>query len=256
MDVWEELLSGLRPPRIVTIIGGGGKTGLMYYLQTAWGLAGRTAIAATTTKLRRDPACRYAAITSLAEGVAAVEAALRQHERITLVAGVAAEDSAKMAGVPPEWIDCLAAGFSDTVFLNEGDGSAGRPLKGHLAYEPVIPAASGLVIAVVGVDALGAPLAIAAHRPERAAELTRAQPDSPVNVALAARLLLHPEGYLRQCPPASRVVFFINKVESAGQDQQARELATAILAGGHPRVDAVVIGSVCRREFRQVVAEP
>jgi len=254
-DVWGELIFGLRSPRIVTMIGGGGKTSLMYCLQAGLYRAGRTAVAATTTKLSRDSSCRFAPIASLAEGYDAVESALRHGALITLVAGVAAGDPAKMAGIPPEWIDRLATRFPDTVFLVEGDGSAGRPLKGHLAHEPVIPAASGLVIAVVGVDALGTPLNAAAHRPDRIAELTGAEPGSPVSARLVAELLLHPQGYLRRCPPASRVVPFINKVESPERRALARELATVILERRHPRVDTVVIGSVRQQEFERVVAE-
>lgn len=254
--VWEEMISGLQPPRVITIIGGGGKTSLMYYLQSGLNLVGLMAVAATTTKLCREASCCYVPIASLAEGCEAVETVLGQDRLITLVAGVAAGESAKMAGISPDWIDRLAGRFPDTVFLVEGDGSAGKPLKGHLAHEPVIPASSGLVIAVVGIDALGVPLTeVGVHRPERVTELTGVEPGMPVTVQSVVRLLLHPDGYLRQCPPASRVVPFINKVESPEQHRQAQKLAAAILAGRHPQVEAVVIGSVRRQAFRRVVAE-
>lgn len=241
---------------MVAIIGGGGKTSLMVYLQEDLLANGLTAVAATTTRLARLSSCCFRPIASLEEGCGAVEDALRRSEPVTLVAGEAAGEPNKLAGIPPEWVDRLAARFGDTVFIVEGDGSAGRSLKGHLAHEPVIPAASGLVIAVVGIDILGAPLTMEkVHRPERVAQLTGAKPGAEVTVDLVARLLLHPEGYLRQCPPTSRVVLFINKVESPEQHRQAIELAEAVLAPGQNRIEAMVIGSMHRQEFFLVEAE-
>ncbi|MDR3561631.1 MAG: selenium cofactor biosynthesis protein YqeC [Negativicutes bacterium] len=255
-ELWERLILSVKPPRVVTIIGSGGKTSLMYNLQARLAAAGLAAVATATTKLSRRSPYGYTYIQSLADGCAALDSSREPRQPIALVAGGVPGDPDKVAGLPPDWIDNLAERYIDRVFLVEGDGAAGRPLKGHLGHEPVIPAASRLVIAVVGIDAIGAPLTQAAvHRPERISELTGLLPGEPVTVGVVAKLLLQPEGYLRACPAASRMVVFINKVESPERCQQAEGLAALLLAAGHPQIDAVVIGSVLKQQFREVVAE-
>ena len=42
-----------------------------------------------------------------------------------------------------------------THYLVEADGAARRPIKGYASYEPVIPPAAGLLLPVLGLDALG-----------------------------------------------------------------------------------------------------
>ena len=64
--------------------------------------------------------------------------------------------SYRHCGVPPDWIGGLAAEV-DLVVV-EADGAAGKPLTAPRAYEPVIPAATDLLVPVVGADVIGAPL--------------------------------------------------------------------------------------------------
>lgn len=68
----------------------------------------------------------------------------------------------------PDWnalLDCC-----DTLLV-EADGAHGLPLKVPAAYEPVIPEQAGLVIGVVGLDALGQAIKDGCHRPEQTAAL-------------------------------------------------------------------------------------
>jgi molybdenum cofactor cytidylyltransferase len=252
-QVWKDLILGLEQPRLVTLIGGGGKTSLMYYLAGLLTAGGHAVIATTTTKLasHEQPGFRFAAAQSLEQAEAQVAKALRQHEAVTLVSGQDAGNAAKMAGVPPAWLEALARQFSDTIFIVEGDGAAGRPLKGHQAHEPVIPEASRVVVAVIGVDVLDKPLSAEwVHRPERVSELTGLPLNSPVTEEAVVRLLQHPEGYLRNCPEPSLVVPFINKVETPEDEAWAETLTEAVLAVGHPKIGGIISGSVQRGIFR------
>ena len=62
------------------------------------------------------------------------------------------------------------AALADYVLV-EADGSKRLPLKAHLDYEPVVPACANQIIQVVGLSGMGKPIAKAAHRPERYAEI-------------------------------------------------------------------------------------
>lgn len=251
-SVWESLLAGLEPPRLITLVGGGGKTSLMYYLVAGLKARGVPAVAATTTKIFPPQGGDHRVVLagSLDEARRAV-ALVRESSRIVTLASSGGGE--KLVGLDPVWLDTLAAENADMVFVVEGDGAAGFPLKGHLAHEPVVPASTRLLIPVVGIDAIGQPLAAGhVHRPERAADLAGAAPGQPISTQTAARLLLHPDGYLHNCPPTARVVPFVNKAENEPDLTVAQRLAADVLAAGHPAVDGVVYGSVRAGTFRFV----
>lgn len=249
-EIWRNLIRSIQPPRVVTIIGGGGKTSLMYYLLTILKHNGCAAVGTTTTKLCGQPlrGC-FINIQSVAAGHQAIKQARGIQEHVTLVYGEDDNIPGKMMGIPSEWIDQLAITYRDIVFIVEGDGSAGKSLKGHLAHEPVIPSHSSLVIPVIGIDSVGMKInSQNVHRPERIYELTGAGPDSLATIDLITKLILHPQGYLHNCPEHKLIVPFINKVESVIQHQHAEELAGQILASKHPQIGGVIVGSLRQEE--------
>lgn len=249
--VWRTLLAGPRPPRLVTVIGGGGKTGLMYYLVAGLKAAGEIAFAATTAKLFFPCGAGHHVIFArvLQECRQAVADWHRYPGIVTLARESAAGTPGKLAGLDPGWLDVLAGEYPFVRFVVEGDGAAGLPLKGHLGHDPVVPAATDLLVPVIGADAIGKPLAAGnVHRPVRAAELAGAAMGERVTVDTVVKLLLHPAGYLHNCPSGAAVVPFINKAEGRAK-RPAAELAAAILAAAHPAVSGVVVGSLRRAEF-------
>ena len=245
--IWSNIILSRQLPRVITIIGGGGKTSLMHYLLMVLKGAGYAAVGTTTTKLSSQllSGNYFVKISSVEAGYKAVEQARGTKDHAILVYDEDANDSGKMVGVASEWIDQLATMCKDVVFVVEGDGSAGKPLKGHLANEPVIPMSSCLVIPVIGIDSVGVRLtAQSVHRPERICQLTGAILNSQVTTEMIRKLLFHSQGYLSHCPEHTLIVPFINKVESVIQHQQAEELAREILATKHSQVSGVVVGSL------------
>jgi len=249
--IWSNLILKIQPPRVVTIIGGGGKTSLMYYLLRGLKAEGYTAVGTTTTKLSRQHLNdnNFVKMTSVEAGSQAVQEAKMTQGHITLVLGEDPKDPEKMVGIPGEWIDQLAMLCRDVVFVVEGDGSAGKPLKGHLEHEPVIPSSSSLVIPVIGIDSVGVQFnRQSVHRLERIYELTGTIPDSFVTTEMITQLLFHSQGYLHNCPEYTIIVPFINKVESVIQHQQADKLARQILASKHPQIGGIIVGSLLQEE--------
>jgi len=245
--LWSELISKAKLPRIITIIGGGGKTSLMYYLVSLAKKMEMPAVAATTTKLSSQyrSGHSFVEMKKLADGKEMLAQVRGMHELVTLVYGPDPNSSGKMLGIPREWIDELSAGCPEMVLIVEGDGSAGKSLKGHLDYEPVIPNTSSIVIVVIGIDSVGARINVQhVHRPQRISELIGSIPDSIVTMEMITQLLFHPQGYLQHCPTRSDIIFFINKVESTYARQQAEKLARQILSHKHQNVSGVMIGSM------------
>jgi len=224
-----------RAPELVAIVGGGGKSSLMFAL--ARGLPGRVVLT-TTTRI-------FAAQMSLAAEVCSLadenwQERLEAFESSLLVVG--GVQGKRAVGVPPELpAEMLARPGVDWVVV-EADGSRMLPVKAPAAHEPVIPDETGLLVPVVGIDALSGPIRAVAHRPERVSTITGLAPDETLTPETLAALLTSSQGGLKNVPQTARVAVVINKVESPSQLEAARQVARCILQ--EPRVERVAIGAL------------
>ena len=229
-----------RAPELVAIVGGGGKSSLMFAL--ARELPGRVVVT-TTTRI-------FAAQMSLAAEVCSLtdenwEKRLDAFDSSLLVVG--GTEGERATGVPPELpAEMLARPGVDWVVV-EADGSRMLPVKAPAAHEPVIPDETGLLVPVVGIDALSGPIRAVAHRPERVSTITGLGPEETLTPEALAALLTSSRGGLKNAPQAARVVVLINKAESPSQLEAARRVARCILC--ERRVERVAIGALRGRHF-------
>ena len=209
---------------ITALIGGGGKTTLMYTLAEELRRRG-TVLVTTSTHIQRPE--QYP--TLLTADAAAVTAALATHG-VVCVAGETAEGKLCAPALSFE----LLAALADFVLV-EADGSKRLPLKAHAPHEPVIPPNARRTVYVVGADGFGRPIRQVCHRPERYAALCGASENDIVTPMLEAKVL-HAEGY-------DTGWVYINKVETAEGWRNAEALA-ALLPG------KVIAGSLWERVYR------
>ena len=207
---------------VTALIGGGGKTTLMYTLAEELRHRG-TVVVTTSTHIQRPE--QYPVLTAADD----VAAALAEHGAVC----VASESPEGKLCAPALSFEALAA-LADFVLV-EADGSKRLPLKAHAPHEPVIPVNARRIIYVVGADGFGRPIRQVCHRPERYAALCGAAEDDLVTPALEAKVL-HAEGY-------DTGWVFINKVETA-EDWRSAEALTALLPG------KVIAGSLRERVYR------
>ncbi len=139
-------------PGVTAVIGSGGKTTLLSRLCRQ--LQG-TVIVCTSTHI--FPAEGLPLYTGKLNGMPA--------EKLCL--GTPAEKGKLTA--PEQSFEELAK-LADFVLV-EADGAKHLPIKAHLDYEPVIPACCNNIVQIVGLSGLGRPIHLAAHRPERFAQL-------------------------------------------------------------------------------------
>lgn len=159
---------------VVSFVGGGGKTTLMYTMATCCARKGWRVLAATTTHIMQPPGGVWAQT--------AAERDMLWNCGSYAVAGSAASDE-KLTTPPPEQLKQWMR-LADTTFI-EADGAKCRPCKAPAAHEPVLLPQSDIVIAVAGASALGKPLQEVCFRTELAAALLRV----PVNILLTPELL-------------------------------------------------------------------
>jgi molybdenum cofactor cytidylyltransferase len=234
---------GLGTSGLVSFVGGGGKTSLMFAL--AHELSGNVVVT-TTTRIFAAQMKLAAAVcdeTTLDE----LAAKLAKH-RVCLVVGPVKGE--KTHGVAPS-LPAKLLGRPDVDYvLVEADGSRMRPVKAPARHEPVVPLETSLHVPVAGIDALGKPLGEVAHRPELVMQLLAdlgapLRIGDPLQADTIAALIGHPQGGLKGAPERARVVPFINKVETDHQLTLAHQIARRLLR--QDRVDRVVLGAVKRR---------
>lgn len=209
---------------ITPIVGGGGKTTLMYRMAEELHKRG-SVIICTSTKImvpEHLPVLTYA-------GEDAVKEALAEHGMIC-VGEVAGERKLRC---PARLSFQRLADLADYVLV-EADGAKCLPLKAHEPFEPVIPEGSGKTVYVIGIDGIGKPLNMVCHRPERYSALCGVSLDEPVTPAMAAKVI---------CAEKYGDIFFINKTEWPSRFIYAVELA-GLLPG------PVVCGSLRKGEFQ------
>ena len=231
---------------VIAFVGAGGKTAAIFRLADELVAHGKHVVVATTTRLfaaqvvdiQHGTALRY---DDSRDFIAHVHAALASQSKI-LIVGKDLPDE-KVAGVPPTFIDELAAlGAVDTV-LYEADGARMLPFKAPAAHEPVLADSTTLLVPVIGATAMGAPLDDShVHRAEIVAQLAGARWGDIITPTIAARVLAHTEGGLKSKPRDARVVALVNQVENETQLEFARQLARLLL--GYMQISAVAIGAV------------
>ena len=206
--------------KLISVIGSGGKTTFLRYLSSR--LPG-TVILTTSTHILPFPDIPLidTASADREQILSAVRSALACSRIICLGKS---EPSGKLADPSSEisFEDLLPE--ADHVLV-EADGAAGRPLKAHRPWEPVIPACSGLTVCLVGASGLGRPVSGACHCPELFASLAGITPDALVSEEHIAAVLNREA--LADC-------YLVNQTDVLPDPERARLLCSLIGRDAYP----------------------
>ncbi len=242
-------LLGDAEQRYIFLIGGGGKTTLMFALAGWLCDNGRTVITTTSTKILHPPREVSPAVVIEADIrrlIPRAREALADAAHVTMARARVAGHDNKLRGFTELDLDRLRdAGVADCILV-EADGAAGRSLKAHGDHEPVVSPGADLVIAVIGVDCIGKPLNDEhVHRPARCAEILGCAEGTPITANDIATLFYHLQGYLKTVGPRTEVAVFISKVKSAIDRENADLLAKTLRAADRDGcVARIVIGDL------------
>ena len=166
---------------IVSLVGGGGKTTLLYQMSAHCARKGWRVLASTTTHIRCPQDGHWAPDAYRRD-------ALWAAGTYAVAGKPAAQNKLTQPACLEEWMQAAEA-----VFL-EADGAKGLPCKAPAAHEPVLLPQSDILLAVAGLSALGRPLEQVCFRAPLAAALLGVAPDARLTPALLAQLLASPTG--------------------------------------------------------------
>lgn len=167
---------------IVSLVGGGGKTTLLYAMAAHCARKGWRVLVTTTTHIRQPAACYAPDDAALT--------ALWQADHYAVI-GTPAENG-KLTLPQPQLLRWMAQ--ADAVFI-EADGAKYCPCKVPAAHEPVLLPQSDIVLAVAGLSALDRPLREVCFRYDTIRpQFLSAAPDAPLTPPMLAQLLASTQG--------------------------------------------------------------
>ena len=234
---------------IISLIGAGGKTSLMFRLAKELADNEKRVLTTTTTKIfmpqpEDSPEIIFA--DSFDKLLREAEHCFQRYSHFS--AGSRYDENLKkVIGLPPEMIDQLwRAGLFDWIIV-EADGAKRKPIKATGPHEPVIPALTRHVILVAGLDAVG--LALDDDHVHRAAlfSLNTGRPlgsiiDEP-SMATAIALEIKKAG--ASIDPEKMVVV-LNKADTPGRIASGRRIEK--LLENQTAIDNVIITSLMNKK--------
>jgi len=237
---------GIEGREVISIVGAGGKTTLMFRLAKELCLRGEKVVTTTTTKIL-EPAPGETGFLFVASDEERIKDFVRghlgQYDHVT----VARErlESGKLKGVTPGLVDELCRFPGVDAVIIEADGAARRPVKAPRESEPVIARSTSLTVGILGVDGLEMTLSEeTVFQPERVSKITGIPMGQRLTDEAMATLVTHPEGILKGTPFSSRVVAFLNKVDIPNGLEKAKGIAHKILDQKHKQIERVVLGQL------------
>ncbi|MDQ1336453.1 MAG: hypothetical protein QG552_3403 [Thermodesulfobacteriota bacterium] len=236
----------------VAIVGGGGKTSLCFALASELLGAGKHIITTTTTQVWRKeaefaPCVIFWTPDSLA--VNRLKECLKEKGHIFVAERPL--DSGKVKGISPERADAFFQDLDVDYVITEADGAAGRPVKAPAAHEPVIPSSATLVIALMGLEAMGMPLSPSVvFRSEMFKELTGLDEGDTLTPTALSRVFLSPMGLFKGAPETARKIAFLNKSDRLNPDPDADDLARRLLQSPSGFIERVIVGSLLKSAYR------
>jgi molybdenum cofactor cytidylyltransferase len=227
---------------VVAIVGGGGKTSLLYRLGEEAAALGRPAILTGTTRFtpRLLPGLETTSLEASDDVIVdRAREALSADRPLVLHTGDVSKG--RLRPISSAVADGLAALPGLGLLVLEADGSKMLPFKAPAEHEPVIPISTTHVVAVVGLHALDTPLDDKhVHRPERIRAIVG--PEEHCTAEVIAHVLADERGGRRHVGNR-RYHVLVNQADI--DPAAAHDLAEEIRAAGVP---LVVVSSLRNRE--------
>jgi molybdenum cofactor cytidylyltransferase len=214
----------------LAIVGGGGKSSLMFALAYEW--SGKSIIVTTTTHLGTEQAnnADHHLIIEDDDFCFELLEVIRNH-KVILVTGPQTSDRTRWSGLTESQMEGLAT-FADIhkiPILVEADGSRGRPIKAPACHEPAIPKQANTVVVVVGLSALDTVInSDNVHRVDEFSRVTQKNVGEKITAEAITSMLVHGNGGLKNVPPESKKYLLLNQADNYVLVKQGLRIANNV----------------------------
>jgi len=245
MNIQEALSLGDKG--VISLVGAGGKSSLMYCLARELVSAGKKVLTTTTTKIYM-PTRKESPVTIVSkvpeEIVEKAETLLRDHSHIT-VGSDYLQTHNKLNGLEPSVVEhVLQSNLFDFIII-EADGAAGRSLKACAPHEPVVPLFSNYIVALVGLDVMTKPLIEAwVFRSSIFSRITGLGLEQNITESSIALSMLHDMSSITTRGKESQKIAFLNKADNSKAVKAGKRIAALLDKNGNSIFHRIIIGEL------------
>ncbi|MBZ9685370.1 putative selenium-dependent hydroxylase accessory protein YqeC [Clostridium estertheticum] len=227
----------LKKKEIISFVGAGGKTTMMFKLAEELRLNNKVLVT-TTTKIFIPLDNKYDFICTDSESLPRYMA---MQENGIYVLGLGVNKDKKILGLSKSELDKLAPHFDYTLI--EADGAKEKQLKAWNEFEPVIYEKTTKTIGIMDIQSLGIIInEDNIHRSEIFCELTGTHEGDTVKLEHLSKLILHPRGLFKSA--IGDKILYINKVEGPNDLILAKSLVKQVNLVNKQLLNSVIIGSL------------
>lgn len=231
---------------IITIIGAGGKTSLMFSASSLLRNDYKVLVT-TTTHIYIPDNNLYDKIIMLThfenENYNNI---LQNNKNGVYVIGSHIVNNSKIKGLTFDMLDKITPYFD--VVIIEGDGSKEKSLKGWNDNEPVIYPKTTKTIGIVDISSIGIDINEEnIHRVDKFLEIINDYSNNKVNIEHLEKLILNKNGLFKFYK--GEKILFINKVEDINKRKNALNIIKDIKNENQSYIDKFIYGSIFNNEF-------
>ncbi|GHU27507.1 hydroxylase accessory protein YqeC [Spirochaetia bacterium] len=225
-------------PPVLTVIGSGGKTSLIWHLAQHLSRGRSIRILVTPTTKMLVPPSATGFYDHYCNG------SPRETKNGITLAGIFNEKTCKLESLPLEMLEHIVPEYD--LVLIEGDGSRGLPLKAWADGEPVIPLFTTITVGMIPLWPLGMAVSESiVHRLPLFSLLSGAQEGEPIKLEHLVRVITGTPNVKGLFAAAhGRKILFLNQVEDSKILEQAQELLSLLSKDVRAGFAALIAGSV------------
>ena len=229
---------------IVSIVGAGGKTTLMFQLASEFRSEYKVLVT-TTTKIYVPSPEQY---DYLCIDESEFEKYILKEEKGIYILGVRATCDDKLVGLDDFQLDKIYKHFD--IILVEADGAKMKQLKGWKDTEPIIYRRTTKTVGMIDISSLGKVVSEdIIHRLDKFLELVDTVEGKCVRLDDLVNVIINPCGLFKDS--LGEKVLFINKADDKELQARALELAERLTKFGSGSVERIIVGSLlCRLILR------
>lgn len=235
---------------LVSIVGAGGKTTLMYTLAQELREEHKILVT-TTTKIFLPDREQY---DYMEIGFDNFEKIRYCNKKGIYVYGKFVSEDGKLIGINTDTLDKELSFFDYTIV--EADGSKGKPIKGWNSTEPVVSSKTRKTIGVLSIESIGKAINEEnVHRVSEFINITNAVEKEPISMKNILSIIFHRNGLFKDS--VGERILFINKVENNEEIVLVDELVHYIKLQNErdKLIDKIVYGSLRNKEYYRVKSE-
>lgn len=233
---------GLKEKDILSIVGAGGKTSLMFQIAQDTREDNKVLVT-TTTKIylpHKD------GVDFIGIGENEFFKYVKTKKKGIHVYGMEVDADNKMVGINEGHLDAVGTHF-DYVLI-EADGAKEKEIKGWRENEPVIYRGTTKTIGILSIQALGKHIwENNVHRSKEFCKISNGQEGEIITLEHLFNMIVHPQGLFKNAK--GEKILFINKSDDMYYLDRAAALRNKVYSCGSKTLNRIIVGSIANNLY-------